>query len=174
MAASSLTRYWSTASPNATPKGPTTSNGTTAASVRVFNAQFEFVDFEVRGAALSRKAVPIPSDLMGFAKDPKVQKLLRSSFQLIEKDAELSGESVTKLRKAIADRYLRVFPNYGTVVLRRDKARFERAVKGLRWYIRGFARRQRRCLQEAIDKNREVVVYILTVRSAELFFACRS
>lgn len=132
-----------------------------AQKVRVFNAQIEFVDFEVRGAALSRKTVPIPSDLMGFAKDPKVQKLLRSSFQLVEKDAELSGESVTKLRKAIAQRYLKVLPNYGTVVLRRDKARFERAVKGLRWYIRGFARRQRESLQAAIDKNREVVVSTL-------------
>ena len=132
-----------------------------AQKVRVFNAQIEFVDFEVRGAALSRKTVPIPSDLMGFAKDPKVQKLLRSSFQLIEKDAELSGESVTKLRKAIAQRYLKVLPNYGTVVLRRDKARLERAVKGLRWYIRGFARRQKESLQAAIDKNREVVVSTL-------------
>jgi hypothetical protein len=132
-----------------------------AQKVRVFNAQIEFVDFEVRGAALSRKTVPIPSDLMGFAKDPKVQKLLRSSFQLIEKDAELSGESVAKLRKAIAHRYLKVLPNYGTVVLRRDKARFERAVKGLRWYIRGFARRQKERLQAAMDKNREVVVSTL-------------
>jgi hypothetical protein len=132
-----------------------------AQKVRVFNAQIEFVDFEVRGAALSRKTVPIPSDLMGFAKDPKVQKLLRSSFQLVEKDAELSGESVTKLRKAIAQRYLKVLPNYGTVVLRRDKARLERAVKGLRWYIRGFARRQKENLQAAIDKNREVVVSTL-------------
>ena len=132
-----------------------------AQKVRVFNAQIEFVDFEVRGAALSRKTVPIPSDLMGFAKDPKIQKLLRTSFQLIEKDAELSGESVTKLRKAIAHRYLKVLPNYGTVVLRRDKTRFERAVKGLRWYIRRFARRQKESLQAAIDKNREVVVSTL-------------
>ncbi len=132
-----------------------------AQKVRVFNAQIEFVDFEVRGAALSRKTVPIPSDLMGFAKDPKVQSLLRSSFQLIEKDAELSGESVTKLRKAIAHRYLKVLPKYGTVVLRRDKVRFERAVKGLRWYIKGFARRQKERLQAAIDKNREVVVSTL-------------
>jgi hypothetical protein len=54
-----------------------------------------------------------------------------------------------------------VLPNFGTVVLRRDKARFERAVKGLRWYIRGFARRQTKRLQEAIDKNRDVVVSTL-------------
>jgi hypothetical protein len=98
---------------------------------------------------------------MVFAKDPKVQKRLRSSFQLLEKDAELSGESITKLRKAIAHRYLKVLPNYGTVVLRRDKVRLERAVKGLRWYIRGFAKRQKESLQAAIDKNRDVVVSTL-------------
>jgi hypothetical protein len=98
---------------------------------------------------------------MGFAKDPKTQKLLHSSFQLLEKDAALSGVSVTNLRKAIAKRYLKVLPNYGTVVLRRDKARLQRAVKGLGWYIRGFARRQKERVQAAIDENREVVVTAL-------------
>jgi hypothetical protein len=47
-----------------------------ARKVRVFNAQFEFVEFEMHGLFLSRKRVSIPSDLMGLAKDPKAQKLL--------------------------------------------------------------------------------------------------
>ena len=50
-----------------------------ARKVRVFNTQFEFVEFEMHGLFLSRKRVPIPSDLMGLAKDPKAQQLLRSS-----------------------------------------------------------------------------------------------
>ncbi|MGA7460560.1 MAG: hypothetical protein WBW69_10060 [Candidatus Korobacteraceae bacterium] len=42
-----------------------------ARKVRVFNSRIEFVEFEVRGAALSRKTVPIPADLMGFAAEPR-------------------------------------------------------------------------------------------------------
>ena len=75
-----------------------------ARRVRVFNARFEFVEFELRGLQLSRKRVPIPSDLMGLAKDPKAQKLLRSSFQLIGEDAELSGDRVTRLKQFIVER----------------------------------------------------------------------
>ena len=42
-----------------------------ARKVRVFNSRFEFVEFELHGLSLSRKRVPIPSDLMGLAKDPR-------------------------------------------------------------------------------------------------------
>jgi hypothetical protein len=63
-----------------------------ARKVRVFNARFEFVEFELHGLFLARKRVPIPSDLMGLAKEPKAQKLLRSSFQLIDENSEISGD----------------------------------------------------------------------------------
>jgi hypothetical protein len=64
-----------------------------ARKVRVFNARFEFVEFELRGLQLFRKRVPIPSDLMGLA-NPKTQNLLRNSFQLIGEDAELSDGEI--------------------------------------------------------------------------------
>jgi hypothetical protein len=47
-----------------------------ARKVRVFNARFEFVEFELHGLSLSRKRVPIPSDLMGLVKDSKVGSAL--------------------------------------------------------------------------------------------------
>ena len=73
-----------------------------ARKVRVFNARFEFVEFELHGLSLSRKRVPIPSDLMGLAKDPKAQELLRSSFQLIGGNSEVSGDRVTRLKQFIS------------------------------------------------------------------------
>lgn len=42
-----------------------------AQKVRVFNARFEFVEFELRGVAIARKKVAIPSDLLGLAREPK-------------------------------------------------------------------------------------------------------
>src|SRR5437016_6529637 len=132
-----------------------------ARKVRVFNARFEFVEFELHGLFLSRKRVAIPSDLMGLAKDPKAQKLLRSSFQLIDENSDLSGERVTRLKQFIVKTYLINLPGYGTVILRSDKEKFQVAVKALERYVHRFQRRLKKKLQKAIDTNREVLTLAL-------------
>jgi len=109
-----------------------------ARKVRVFNAHFEFVEFELVGCSLSRRTVPIPSDLMGLAKDPKTRKLLRSQFKLVGEEAAVSGERVTRLKQWIAKRYLIRLQGYGNVVLRSNKPDFESAVKTLRRYVERF------------------------------------
>src|ERR1700683_4979568 len=128
-----------------------------ARKVRVFNARFEFVEFELRGLSLARKRVPIPSDLMGLAKDPLAQKLLRSSSQLIDEESELSGERVTKLKQFIVKEYLINLPGYGTVILSSKKEKFQVAVNTLERYVHRFQSRLKKKLQQAIDRNREIV-----------------
>ena len=132
-----------------------------ARRVRVFNARFEFVEFELHGLSLARKRVPIPSDLMGLARDLKAQKLLRSSFQLIDGDSGVSGVRVTSLKQFIVKRYLINLPGYGTVILRSNKEGFEVAVKALERYVLRFQQRLKKKLQEAIDTNREVLIRAL-------------
>lgn len=132
-----------------------------ARKVRVFNAQFEFVEFEMHGLFLSRKRVPIPSDLMGLAKDPKARELLRTSFQLIEETSEISGDRVARLKQFIVKNNLISLPGYGTVMLRNNKEKFRQAVKALERYIHRFQRRLKKKLQTAIDANREVLTSAL-------------
>lgn len=132
-----------------------------ARKVRVFNARFEFVEFELHGLFLSRKRVSIPSDLMGLAKNPKAQKLLRSSFQLIDENSEISGDRVTRLKQFIADSYLITLPGHGTVIRRDKKADFQVAVKALERYVHRFQRRLKKKLQGAIEANREVLISAL-------------
>jgi hypothetical protein len=132
-----------------------------AQKVRVFNAQFEFAELKLRGMAVSRKTVPIPSDLMNFAKDPKAQKLLKSSFHLIAENTELSGKRIEKLRQFIDTEFLRPLPGYGTVVLRKRKSEFEAAVKVLERYVQRFQKILKKRLQAEIDANRELVASAL-------------
>jgi hypothetical protein len=132
-----------------------------AQKVRVFNARFEFVEFELRGLSISRKTVRIPPDLLGLAKDPKAQKLLRSSFQLIEADSDLSGDRVNRLKQFIAKKYLIPLAGYGTVILRTNKSDFEVAVKALNKYVLRFQRTLKKKLQAAMDGNRDVLVEAL-------------
>jgi len=129
--------------------------------VRVFNARFEFVEFELHGLSLSRKRVPIASGLMGLAKDLKTQRLLRSSFQLIDENSEVSGDRVTRVKQFIVKKYLINLPGYGTVILRTNKGEFQVAVRALERYIHRFQGRLKKNLQKAIDANRESLISAL-------------
>ena len=132
-----------------------------ARKVRVFNARFEFVEFELHGLFLSRKRVQIASDLVGLAGDPKAQKLLRSSFQLIEDNGESSENRVINLKRYIVKEYLISLPGYGTVVLRSRKEQFQSAVKTLDRYVQRFQTRLKKQLQDSIDANRDTLTEAL-------------
>lgn len=129
--------------------------------VHVFNAQFEFVEFELKGLALSRKKVPLPSFLMGLPRDPKTQNLLQSSFRLIGDDSELSSDVVLKLKKRLIDRYLITLPNYGTVILRAQKPRFERSIRLLKHFIGRYQKKVEKLLADEMKRNQETVVRML-------------
>lgn len=81
--------------------------------VRVFNAQFQFVEFELTGFMISKMSVPIPADLMGLAKDDQTRKLLRSTFKLVRDDCEISGRSILEAKKKISKDYLVSLKGFG-------------------------------------------------------------
>ncbi len=129
--------------------------------VHVFNAQFEFVEFELKGLALSRKKVPLPPFLMGLSRDPTTQNLLQSNFRLIGDDTELSSDVVLKLKARLIDRYLIGLPKYGNVILRTQKPRFERSVRLLKHFIGRYQKRVETLLADAMKKNQQTVAKML-------------
>jgi hypothetical protein len=131
-----------------------------ARTVRVFNAQFEFVEFELEGVQIGRKTIPIPSDLIGLA-DTSAQNLLRSTFKLVGKDSEISGDRVKKLKGRIARRHLIVLPGYGTVILRANKPQFERDVDRLRGCVEWFQKQIKEKLEKEMDTNRDALLKAL-------------
>lgn len=129
-------------------------------SVRVFNAAFEFVDFELSGTFIDRKTAPIPKHLSGVT-DAQTRQQLRTSFRILPPGHKLSGEHLQKDRNLIAKKYLRSITAYGTVVLRSRKAEFEAEVEQLRESVKAFAEAVRTDLQSAMDKNRGNLVKAL-------------
>lgn len=132
-----------------------------AQRVRVFNARFEFVDFELTGLSISRKRAAIPSDLMGLAKDRKTQNLLHGTINLIPEDSELSGERINRLKKTIAEKYLVALKGYGNIVLRSNKQAFEKSIKRLQRCVEWFQKQVREKLQSEMDANRKILVETL-------------
>jgi hypothetical protein len=124
-----------------------------ARQVRVLSTEFQFVEFTLKGAALSRKRVDVPTDLLGLAPDAETEELLRANFQLIAKADEVSGESLLKRRSEIERKYLTTIAHYGAVILKSNRESFQEECKKLDVEISEFQKRAEAQLDAAIAKN---------------------
>lgn len=123
--------------------------------LQVFNAAFEFVEFEVTGCHIGRKTVHLEPDIVLAANDEDTLNRVNSTFRLLDgKNSDLSGEDVMDFKKSIAKKYLVNLPGYGNVVLRSNKADFEKAVEELRSKVEEFQRHVQKELQQKLDESR--------------------
>jgi len=129
-----------------------------ARQVRVLSTQFQFVEFSLLKAALARKRVQVPPDLLGLAKDPETEELLRASFQLVGKEDEVSGEVLMKRRDEVDRKYLATIADYGKVILNGNRAAFDEAVNALKAEVEEFRQTAAQKLKATIDKNCAIVV----------------
>jgi hypothetical protein len=129
-----------------------------ARQVRVLSTHFQFVEFSLQKAALSRKRVPVPPDLLGLGSDATTDELLRANFQLIAKRDDVSGEHLLKRREQIERKYLVTIAQYGKVILRSNRAEFDAEVTKLRNDVVSFQKCASQELNEAIKKNCDEVI----------------
>jgi hypothetical protein len=92
----------------------------------VFNAHIEFVEFELLDTAIVRKTVRIPSRLMGFAGDEATERLLRTSFRVVDDNDKISGKHLEHDKSLIARTFLKSLGKYGNAILRTQKEEFEK------------------------------------------------
>lgn len=132
-----------------------------ARKIQVFNSYFEFVELELKNCSISRKEVPLKSDLFGLAKGDKAHDKLRSSFKLISKDSKFSEKRLMDKKKKITDDYLISLKGYGSVILRTKKAKFEAAINELREEVKKFQESIKDNLTEEMNKSRKTLVSVL-------------
>ena len=97
---------------------------------------------------------------MGVA-DQKTRDQISSHFRMVAEGSALSGEKLRKDRDLIARRFLRVIPNYGTVVKRSEKGKFIEQVEQLRMAVSAFRQKLQLELQESMDRSRRELVRAL-------------
>ncbi|MBE7497136.1 MAG: hypothetical protein HS117_19515 [Verrucomicrobiaceae bacterium] len=130
-----------------------------ARKVRVFNAQLEFVEFEMEGCNVSRHTATIPPELLGLAEDEDMQERLRSSFKVIgdrdikDEKTGLSEKQLQKKKQSIIKTYLRSVPGFGIVIRRDLKEAFEKEVEQLRASVAAFKKLLTQNLEAVIADN---------------------
>lgn len=135
-----------------------------ARQVRVLSTHFQFVEFSLQKAALSRKRVAVPLDLLGLGSDHATEELLRANFQLVSKGDDISGEHLLNRREEIEKKFLVTIAHYGKVILRSNRADFDREVGELRKAVEVFQKDAKEKLNNAIQKNcAEVIARLLPI-----------
>jgi len=133
-----------------------------ARQVRVLSTRFQFVEFSIQSAALSRKRVPVPPDLLGLSTDSDTEELLHANFQLVGKGDEVSGEKLLKCRDEIDKFHLVPIAHFGKVIRRNNRAEFDKKVEALKANVTKFQADAREKLDAAIQKNcSEVIARLL-------------
>jgi len=125
-----------------------------ARTVRVFNAQFEFVELAIKGSQVSRKEVTLPRDLIAVP-SADVQKRLKTSYRLIDQsDAITKAENeVEDLRKEIEKRFLKTIPGFGMAVMRTDRDLFDSAIVDLKQCVALFEAIVSSELESAVERS---------------------
>ena len=135
-----------------------------ARQVRVLSTKFQFVEFSLKRAALSRKRVAVPPDLLGLGSDASAEELLRASFQVVGKGDETSGDTRMKRRDEIEKKYLVSIAHYGKIILQSNRAEFDKDVNALKDEAKAFRQSATSKLDVAIQKNcAEVIARLLPV-----------
>lgn len=141
-----------------------------ARQVRVFTSRFQFVELEMTGCYVSRKKAPIPSALVGLAKNDEVASQFHAHFNLINKATlevtvedgrKITEESLQKKRRGIIRDFLIPLTGYGSVVQRANKQRLQDAVESLRADVKAFQEGTKAQLQALMNANAKALTEAL-------------
>ncbi|MFH1737956.1 MAG: hypothetical protein ABIH23_03025 [bacterium] len=130
-----------------------------ARCVRVYQSYVQFVDMSLTGCDINRHTVSIPPKLLRLQGAEEVQDRLRTSFNLIQEQSEISPKELQKHERELRKAYLRSLgERVGVVILRSKKEEFVRKVELLRKELAEFAEKVKKDLQSELDKSKEMLV----------------
>ncbi|WP_116599984.1 hypothetical protein [Primorskyibacter marinus] len=137
-----------------------------ARRMQVFSSRVVYVEFEIKNFALSRKQVPLPKDFQTVTnadlRDQITSRLRAPIAQLgavkvtvgtgdDAKEELIDDTWLRKARKQIEDQYTFQIDNFGRVILREDREKFDAAVAEFTTVVADY----HAAIRAALDKHRE-------------------
>jgi hypothetical protein len=134
-----------------------------ARQVRVFEPFLQYVELSLTGAAMQRHRVSIPKSLQKLGTSKDIEGRLRTTFDLIKKDGELSSKPLETDLNEIRKNFTRSLgKNHGRVILKSAKPRLIARIKELQAKLESHQKNVKGKLQDQIDKSKdEVTEYYL-------------
>jgi hypothetical protein len=104
-----------------------------ARQVRVIQPYVQYVDMNLSGCAIERHRVPIPKTIQRLGASQKIERRLRTTFDLIEEDSKLSAKELDDELRKIREAFTRHLGKpWGRIMLRTAKPKLDERIAKLR------------------------------------------
>jgi hypothetical protein len=129
-----------------------------ARQVRVFTAYLQYVELKLTGAAIQRKRITLPS-ILHLGANKEIQDRLKTTFDLVEKDARFSSKLLDDELNNIRAVWTRVLgARHGRVVLKANRPHLEERLAELREKIEKHQEAAEAELQAALNRSCEQII----------------
>lgn len=136
-----------------------------ARQVRVFEPYLQYVELKLEGAAIQRHRITIPPSIqkLGIGKD--IEGRLRTTFDLLEKDSELSSKELVDKLNEIRSNFTRSLGNnYGRVFLKINKPILSERLNTFREMLDKHEKKVKAGLQNKLNKSQtQILKYYLPI-----------
>ena len=130
-----------------------------ARQVRVYSAYLQYVEIELSGAAIQRRRLALPPNIVGLTASENLERRLKTTFDLIEKNDKLSSKALESELNEIRNNFTKSLgKGRGRVVLKSRKPIFEERLQTLREKLKDHRKRVEKELQNHLDHSREQIV----------------
>ena len=130
-----------------------------ARRVRVFQPYIQYVNLSLRGCAIQRHRVEVPSTLQGIAPDAELATRLRTTFELIEESSDVSSEKLENELKKLRDNLTRSLGKpWGRVMLRSSRPLFDERIRDLKNRLKRHKEFVTQSLGERLAESRNQLV----------------
>lgn len=130
-----------------------------ARQVRVYNAYIQYVEMNLTGAAIQRHRLAIPPSIQKLGGAEDLEGRLKTTFDLIEKDEEISSSKLEKSLNEIRKNFTpSLGKGHGRVLLKAARPHFEERVGCLREKLKEHQETVKHKLHEELDKSRKQIV----------------
>lgn len=130
-----------------------------ARQVRVFEPYLQYVELHLTGAAIQRRKLAIPKIIQNLGAAEGAQSRFNTTFDLIERESELSSKHIEDALKEIRDNFTpSLGKDHGRVLLKAQKPLFEQRLDELRAKLIEFQNKVKAKLQASLDASRDEII----------------
>ena len=129
--------------------------------VRVYSAYLQYVNLSLTGAAIQRRRIPIPSSIQKLGNTAGLEGRLKTTFDLIERDSQLSsrvlGDRLNEIRKNFTPSLGKKYDS-DRVVLKSVKEALEKRITEIKGDLEKHKNNIKDKLTNQLDQSRKEIV----------------
>lgn len=130
-----------------------------ARQVRVFQPHFQYVELSLSGAAIQRHKIKIPKEIQNISADKELDGRLNTTFDLIDKDTNVSSKALDKELRQIRDNLTKSLgKKHGRIIRKVALPRLEQRLSELRNKIEAHQKSIKDDLTSVLEQSKKLVI----------------